>query len=63
MTVVIILLNKLLYFNLRYNYFLDKLLYFKFLFKIDKHVLKPKDLVTEPTAADGSRAFKYWPGR
>ena len=27
---------------------------------MDKHVPRPKDLVADPTAADGPRAFKYW---
>ena len=27
---------------------------------MNKYVPSPKDLVADPTAADGSRAFKYW---
>ena len=27
---------------------------------MDKHLPKPKDLTADPTAADGTRVFKYW---
>ena len=27
---------------------------------MDKHLPRPKDLTADPTAADGTRVFKYW---